>query len=266
MIKHNVSDKYERIYNLAEMIAAQICSSLHYKMVYKAKLKHLSVAIRDGEKTDAMILSSNEEKYNSLFIIADEDLNDESWIGFCIGHEFAHLLFNRFDQLGDYCESDGSYAYTNVQRVSGEVIYGLALEELLCDYIAIDTVSKVMESDKRAVIDHLINRRSGRINDRDLKLTERILLLFAQTPLEEVDCYDDIIFDDGGMTQKNLLLYEAAHGYDMSSLIADYDEAMGKGAWMRLNQWIDKYYLKDSEADFAKVQAELNLYSLRFPT
>lgn len=99
-----------------------------------------------------------------------------------------------------------------------------------------------------------------------MDITENLLSMFSRASLEENDCYDSIIFDEDGVTQKNLLLYEAVHGYDMSSLITDYDKAMGEGSWMRLNHSLDKYFIEESEEEFSKVQVELNIFSLRYPT
>lgn len=264
MKRGNIANQYERLFDLAQTIGTQICSNLNLKLVYKAKLEQVCVSIHEGKSTNCMFVTKNEEDLRAFFVFNEEDSKDEIWTAFCIGHEFSHMLFTRFDVLGDFCETDGSYAYTNVQRFANGKQYGLALEEFLCDYIAIDVVSKITQLDKSVVTEYLIKHTNGRVNSRNLDITEKILSMFSRASLEENDCYDAVIVDEGGVTQKNLLLYEAAQGYDMSSLITDYDKAMGEGSWMRLNQNLDKYYLEESELDFSKVQAELNLFSLRY--
>ncbi|MBQ6833472.1 MAG: hypothetical protein IJO55_03530 [Lachnospiraceae bacterium] len=185
-----------------------------------------------------------------------------------MGHELAHLLFARFDMVCDFCREDKSYAYTNVQRSVGKTRYGIALEEFLCDYIAIDVTSKVTKNDKSVVKKHLVDCTNGRVNTQDLEITERILSIFSRVPLED-DYYDALASDEEGIFQKNLLLYEAVHGYDMSSLISDYDEVMGEHAWMHLNQYLDRYMYftgtKEAEEYFEKAQMELNLFTLRCP-
>lgn len=130
-----IADGYERLYNLAQTIGAQICSNLNLKLVYRAKLKQVCVSIHEGKFTNSMLVTKNEEDIRAFFVFNEEDSNDEIWTAFCLGHEFAHLLFTRFDILGDFCKTDESYAYTNIQRVANGKRYGIALEEFLCDYL-----------------------------------------------------------------------------------------------------------------------------------
>lgn len=264
MQRGEIYNNYENLYTLAQTIGEQICSRLNLKMVYKAKLEKVRLSIHDGKETNCLLINLSENELIAFFIFNENDLKDETWIAFCFAHELAHLLFTRFDYLGDFCESDETYAYTNVQRSSNGERYGVALEELLCDYIAIDIVSKVENKTKAEVKEHLISKYNKRVNQKNLDLTEKILSMFSQAPLEDDDFYDEIIVDEDGIMQKNLLLYEAVHGYDMSSLVTDYDRAMGSGAWKRLNHFLDKYFFEESQMDFSQIENELYMFSFRY--
>lgn len=263
MRKGSIPKKYERLFKLAQNIGNQICSSLNRKMVYEAKLERLEVCIGQGPVADGLLFTVNEQDIKMVVTFNDAELNDEIWCGFCIGHELAHLVFVRFDILGDYSESDSSFAYTNVQRKVNDVYYGMALEELLADYIAIDAIAKISKTKKDVVIKHLIECSDGRVKEKNIEIVEKIISMFSQANLEVDDCYDDFLHTDKMLAPKNQLLYEAVHGTDMGSLIMEYDRYMGNGSWKRLNTLLDKVFFDNSEDDLSKLEAEVNLFYLR---
>lgn len=242
-----MENKYIMWFN--EIIKLMV-SMLNNKFIFEKKIELLSLkTFITTESTNGLLLSKD-EKYDIAMSINPKD--DEAYIRFVFGHELAHLLFRPINKLklSGYSATDESFGYTYIQRKSESGrIYGMYLEELICDYIALELTYRSYDKYSRNELKEMvysIPKQENYFTKENLKLTEQFVSLFGEElkDLDKIDSYPkgDIVAPD------NIFLYTISTG-DLSLLVNDYDQCMGNGAWKRLNICFDNFFIDNSKVD-----------------
>ena len=222
---------------LAEEVAEVFLRKIRNNFLFEAKLK---------------------DKFKIGLVIPEGTKNEEFELIFA--HELAHLAFDKFLEMNDYCETDKSYANSSITRkVSGKE-YGKAMEEGTANFLALNIVS-IMNN---CTYDDAKKFLPDYISLKDIYITEKIINFFAKEPFKKDDYFDQIIMvNENYQVQKNPFLSEAISGGTMSSVIADYDDYMGNGAWKRLMVLFDVFSEDNDKNALSCIEAEIKLFYLR---
>lgn len=252
----------EKYFENVKMIGNLLLNSLNNQLMFKQKLQVLEITINKSrnEKTDAFLMRKNEE-FELLIIINPNDSIIK--INFIIAHEMAHLLFSICNKLriSGYCSTDDSFDFTSVRRICNGEEYGNALEEMLCDYIALELLHKYYNDEytRENLIDIVYSEERGVHVKDNFNLTLKLISLFGNTYSSKFDAVLENSNDCA--SPENLLLYTVVTGA-LNLLINEFDTLMGNGSWKRLNQKFEM--LASKERDDAKkiIDIEMKRFSM----
>ena len=253
------SSELSRLEELAESVIELYKSKLFYFSFFEMKLRCLTVTIYDGSEIVGLYMRKN-SNLDILFMMPI-DVNEKDFC-FALAHELGHLCFDPVNIEHDYCESDASVQITNIIRKSDDgKEYGKNLEESLADFFAVNIVALMYnmsyDEAKKSIPDNLFSREK-------LELAEKIIKMFSKKDFDKEDFFDQkIICDENCVTDKNALLSEAISGGNMSTVIEDYDECMGKGAWKYLITLFDSYKCANNVLEnntLSKIETEIRSF------
>lgn len=251
------NSKLERYQNVVEDVARVFFEKTGFDFYFSAILNNLEVSLSSTK--DCLNGLYNRKGTNFLIRLAIPHNIITEKVQFAFAHELSHLAFDNFSELDDYCETDNSYAFTHIIRQIGSYKYGTAIEEGTANFIALNVVS---------VMNNLTYEESKKfmpdISKKSIEITEKIINMFSIKPISPSDAFNQTIqYDEKYITRNNNFISEAVCGGNMSSVITEYDEFMGKESWKRLMRWYDEYEKTDSTDVLQCIEAEIDLFYKR---
>lgn len=248
-------ERKEKIYyGWLEEMSTEILKMLNNNILFEKKLEKLKKTIFITLNGTNGVTLCDGTKFE---ICIDVNPNDtEMFIKLVMAHELAHLLFASINNLpiAGYCASDDSFELSFIKRKTSDGdVYGEDLEELICDYIAVELVKRNFKNkfSSETICEIVFNEKEKQLYN----CTKKIVELFGEdiSANDKIDSYPQ---NEKLVQPDNLFLYNIATG-TINVLINDYDECMGKGAWKRLNEEISKY--KNENCSSAKEFLEIEM-------
>lgn len=260
MIFNVQSSSLEKFVPITESVIDTYRNRFINNFFFDAKLNKLNIYL--AESTTIMNgLYIFTKKSNNIHLVIPENVDIKEF-QFVLSHELTHYVIDPLLKISDYCNSDDSYAETKIIRKCDGIKYGIALEENIANFIALIIVSILNDISYEEAKILLKNNFSA----DELEITETIVAIFNKMrPFEKlIDHFDETVkINKQYETQLNCFLYESLLGGDMSSVICDYDEYMGTGAWKRLQLVYDQFRENKDENLFSFLKNELNLIKFR---
>lgn len=253
-----------KYFEYVKQLGNLLLSYLNNQLVFKQKLENLRVTLHlSNTKTEAFLLTEDIQ-YSLLLIVNPKD--DEQLIKFIIAHELGHLLFAPINKLrtSGYCSTDNSFDVTSIRRISnGSEEYGNALEEMLCDYIALTLLDRSYNQEELLRI--VYSEKRGLHLKENLCFTQSIINLFenCSNKIEEKYKFDSYTENsDGSVSPDNLLMYTATTN-TLNLFVNQYDTLMGNGSWKRFNQTFESFVSNNLDTESRNIiEIEMKRFSM----
>lgn len=267
-IKKLENENLIKYFEFIKQLGNLLLSYLNNRLVFKQKLENLQVTVHlSNTKTEAFLLTKDIQ-YSLLLVVNPK--NNEQLIKFIIAHELGHLLFAPINKLrtSGYCSTDNSFDVTSVRRTSnGSEEYGNALEEMLCDYIALTLLDKSYNGkyNREELLRIAYSEERSFHLKENFYLTQSIINLFENCPNKTAEKYK---FDsytehsDGSVSPDNLLMYTATTN-TLNLFVNQYDTIMGKGSWKRFNQTFESFVSNNLDTESRNIiEIEMKRFSM----
>lgn len=266
-IKKLGNESLVKYFEFIKQLGNLLLSCLNNRLVFKQKLENLQVIVNlSNAKTEAFLITEDVQ-YSMLLVVNPKD--SEQLIKFIIAHELGHLLFAPINKLrtSGYCSTDEGLDVTSVRRISGSDEYGNALEEMLCDYIALTLVDKSYDGkyNREELLSIAYSEKRSFHLKENFYLTESIISLFENFTNEtskkyKFDSYTE--HSDGSVSPDNLLMYTVITN-TLNLFVNQYDTLMEKGAWKRFNQTFENLVSNNLDTESKNIiEVEMKRFSM----